>query len=95
MDKRTGPGHPARRQSTTGDLLSDLAPALGVAAALIGLADMAPYVRDTVRRSTRLGRMPAKQGMGRQGLCPAPQEDRADAGLRPVIARRDLVEGVS
>jgi hypothetical protein len=29
------------------------APALGVAAALIGLADMAPYVRDTVRRSTR------------------------------------------
>jgi hypothetical protein len=33
--------------------LSDLAPALGVAAALIGLADMVPYVRDTVRRSTR------------------------------------------
>jgi hypothetical protein len=33
--------------------LRDPAPALGVAAALIGLADMAPYVRDTVRRSTR------------------------------------------
>jgi hypothetical protein len=33
--------------------LSDLAPVLGVAAAVIGLADMAPYVRDTVRRSTR------------------------------------------
>jgi hypothetical protein len=33
--------------------LSDIAPALGVAAALIGLADMVPYVRDTVRRSTR------------------------------------------
>jgi hypothetical protein len=33
--------------------VTDLAPALGVAAALIGLADMAPYVRDTVRRSTR------------------------------------------
>jgi len=33
--------------------LSDVAPALGVAAALIGLADMVPYVRDTVRRSTR------------------------------------------
>jgi hypothetical protein len=30
-----------------------MAPALGVAAALIGLADMVPYVRDTVRRSTR------------------------------------------
>jgi hypothetical protein len=33
--------------------VSDLAPLLGVAAALIGLADMAPYVRDTLRRSTR------------------------------------------
>jgi hypothetical protein len=33
--------------------VSDLAPVLGVAAAIIGLADMAPYVRDTVRRSTR------------------------------------------
>jgi hypothetical protein len=33
--------------------MSDLAPVLGVAAALIGLADMAPYVRDTIRRSTR------------------------------------------
>jgi len=33
--------------------VGDLAPALGVAAALIGMADMAPYVRDTVRRSTR------------------------------------------
>jgi hypothetical protein len=33
--------------------VSDLAPHLGIAAALIGLADMAPYVRDTLRRSTR------------------------------------------
>jgi flagellar motor component MotA len=33
--------------------LSELAPALGVAAALIGLADMAPHVRDTVRPCTR------------------------------------------
>jgi hypothetical protein len=33
--------------------VSDLAPVLGVAAGLIGLVDMAPYVRDTVRRSTR------------------------------------------
>jgi hypothetical protein len=33
--------------------LSELAPALGVAAVLIGLADMGPYVRDTVRRCTR------------------------------------------
>jgi len=33
--------------------LSDLTPVLGLAAALIGVADMAPYVRDTVRRSTR------------------------------------------
>jgi hypothetical protein len=33
--------------------LSDLAPLLGVSAALIGLADMTPYVRDVVRRSTR------------------------------------------
>jgi hypothetical protein len=33
--------------------MSDFAPALGIAAALIGLADMAPYVRDTVRRSTQ------------------------------------------
>jgi hypothetical protein len=31
----------------------ELAPVLGVAAAFIGLADMAPYVRDIVRRSTR------------------------------------------
>jgi hypothetical protein len=30
-----------------------MAPLLGLAAALIGLADMAPYVRDTLRRSTR------------------------------------------
>jgi hypothetical protein len=30
-----------------------MAPLLGLTAALIGLADMAPYVRDTVRRSTR------------------------------------------
>lgn len=43
-------GHQA---STTGAPLSDAAPALGVAAALIGLADMVPYLRDTVRRSTR------------------------------------------
>jgi hypothetical protein len=35
------------------NVVSDLAPLLGLAAALIGLADMAPYVRDTVRRSTR------------------------------------------
>jgi hypothetical protein len=33
--------------------LSSVAPGLGVAAALIGLADMVPYLRDTVRRSTR------------------------------------------
>jgi hypothetical protein len=33
--------------------VNDLAPVLGVAAAVIGLADMAPYVRDTVRRCTR------------------------------------------
>jgi hypothetical protein len=33
--------------------VSGLAPLLGVAAAFIGLADMAPYVRDTLRRSTR------------------------------------------
>jgi hypothetical protein len=33
--------------------VSDLAPLLGAAAALIGLADMAPYVRDTLRRTTR------------------------------------------
>ena len=33
--------------------MSDLAPVLGVTAAFIGLADMAPYVRDTIRRSTR------------------------------------------
>ena len=39
--------------STTGASLSDVAPTLGVAAALIGLADMVPYLRDTVRRSTR------------------------------------------
>jgi hypothetical protein len=39
--------------TTTGSPLSDVAPVLGVAAALIGLADMVPYVRDTVRRSTR------------------------------------------
>jgi hypothetical protein len=41
------------KATTTGSPLSDMAPALGVAAALIGLADMVPYVRDTVRRSTR------------------------------------------
>jgi len=46
-------GDPPWHPSTTGPHLSDLAPLLGVAAALIGLADMAPYVRDTVRRSTR------------------------------------------
>jgi hypothetical protein len=33
--------------------VSDLAPAFGVTAAVIGLADMVPYVRDTVCRSTR------------------------------------------
>src|SRR4029078_2417925 len=39
--------------STTGASLSDVAPTLGVAAALIGLADMAPYLRGNGRRSTR------------------------------------------
>jgi hypothetical protein len=37
----------------SGPHVSDLAPVLGVAAAVIGLADMAPYVRDTVRGTTR------------------------------------------
>jgi hypothetical protein len=46
MDWRPAPGHALGH-------VSDLAPLLGVAAALIGLADMAPYVRDTLRRSTR------------------------------------------
>jgi len=40
-------------ETTTGSPLIDVAAALGVAAALVGLADMVPYVRDTVRRSTR------------------------------------------
>jgi hypothetical protein len=43
-------GHEA---TATGFPLTDMAPVLGLAAALIGLADMVPYVRDTVRRSTR------------------------------------------
>ena len=33
--------------------MSDPAPLLGLAAAFIGLVDMTPYVRDTLRRSTR------------------------------------------
>jgi hypothetical protein len=33
--------------------MSDLAPVLGVLAGLIGIADTVPYVRDTVRGSTR------------------------------------------
>ena len=33
--------------------MTTIAPVLGVAAASIGLADMVPYVRDTIRRSTR------------------------------------------
>jgi hypothetical protein len=33
--------------------MTEIAPVLGVLAALVGIADTVPYVRDTVRRSTR------------------------------------------
>jgi hypothetical protein len=33
--------------------MTDAAPVLGVLAGVVGVADMVPYVRDTVRRSTR------------------------------------------
>jgi hypothetical protein len=33
--------------------MTEIAPAFGVLAALVGIADTVPYVRDTVRRSTR------------------------------------------
>jgi hypothetical protein len=33
--------------------VTEIAPVLGVLAALVGIADTVPYVRDTVRRSTR------------------------------------------
>jgi hypothetical protein len=33
--------------------MNEIAPVLGVLAALVGIADTVPYVRDTVRRSTR------------------------------------------
>ena len=46
MESRTVPGHPLGHPAASGPHVSDLAPLLGVAAALIGLADMAPYVRD-------------------------------------------------
>jgi hypothetical protein len=49
METGTGPGDSPRHPSTTGHHVSGLAPVFGVSAALIGLADMAPYVRDTVR----------------------------------------------
>jgi hypothetical protein len=33
--------------------MTEIAPVLGVLAALVGIADTVPYVRDTIRRSTR------------------------------------------